>query len=500
MLALDWNLRRLRILQGKVNRGELSLSKAASLDIPESVDRGDAKAMGAWIKDQLKPLGFSDSKGVTSIDRRHLVLKTASLVGVSEEEIADVVRLQAMRDLTLPIDEAIVDFVRVEPLGAGEESHALIAVAKRDIVSFHRQVLEAAGVTPIGVWPGPTAQVLAANVRAASLMKADEVGCALLIVVDGDAVELTVMREDHCLLTLSKASKSDGAGGSAIAQAIRRLQASFSAQYPGLKIRLALVAGELEGGESEAAEIKAVLGCELESFDPLAGIVVEGAHQADPRGPFVDAVGALILSRRPKRQRIDFMSPKKSVPRPNRARALALALSAAALLALLQTHRYYKSKSEGFARELARAKDRQKTLDKELKSLAPIEERWRAIEQWRGEDVVWLDLYKRLMSDFPDSKQVFLTQMNLAQARRPGFAANVHVEGFANNPKTVTEMIQRLAKQGGYDVRPGSMQPAAKSDGYPWRFSADIAVPQTPRAPRENGLTRAGSLVTGAGR
>lgn len=472
MLAIDFAARRLRVVVGRVGKGQAQPTKAFAADLPDDLDKSDAAAVGSFLKEALSEQGVADRQAVATIDRRNLILKTASLADVARDEVAEVVRLQAMRELTMPIDEAIVDYRRVE---LGGDPFALLAVARGEVVEFHRKALEAAGLTAIGIWPGPVAQVHAA--RAALQADFSTEGDQILVVQDPDGIEVSLLRGGECILNVARSSsgKGEGGGASPILQGLRRLKASIPAQHSDIKIERILLA---DGASAEPdAAVAAELAAPVVVFDPLRDLP-DALVPADQRGAFAESVGALYLAALPAAGRIDFLKPKKPVVRPDRRRLLAIAVVGVVLLGGFQAYRYRQSRIDAFASAAKTAKTKEQALAKELKSLAGYQTQAATIEAWRRTDVVWLDVLRRLTLHMPDKRKVFVTQMNLSRgARAGGPVALIRVEGFADSPRTVSEMIHRLTSVAEFEVRPGTVQPAGQIEGFPWRFSADVGVP-----------------------
>lgn len=481
MLAIDWNSREIRMLEGKMVRGELKVSRAATAILPSDLDPSDAAAWGKFLKSSLRSEGFSARSAVTCLERRSVVLKTVPLAGVAEEEIPDVVRLQGIRDLTIPVEDTTLDYLKVDPASATEEPHALLAAVKTELVDFYKQVFEAAGLTLAGLWPGSLARVRSAALSGVlpGLKENGDVSNILLIVTDGDSVELALLRGEHFLMSVSRPvsrSESDGAGGQPFRQVIRRLYSSLSSQYPALRLDAVVCTGFADPAEVLGAEMIEQLGAEPVVFDPLATLTESTIPHAE-RGAFASAIGSVVIASEPPPKRINFLTPKKAVPKRDRRRLYAIAALGIVLFLGLQIHRYYTGARDELVAAIDKAKASEKKLRAELKKMDTAKAQAQVVSGWRAQEVVWLNLMREFFANVPEARQMFLTQMSLSRSgRASGPAATIRVEGFADTQETVTAMARQLMKDGRFEVHPGAIQPSNRYEGYYWRFSADIGV------------------------
>lgn len=485
MLAIDWNSREVRILEGKVVRGELKVSHASTTVLPSDLNPSDAEAWGQFLKSSLKNAGVSSRSAVTCLERRSVVLKTVPLAGVAEEEIADVVRLQGMRDLTIPVEDTTLDYLKVDPATTTEEPHALLAAVKTELVDFYKRVFAAAGLNLTGLWPGSLARVRAAALTGAlpGLKDNGDVANILLVVTDGDSVELSLLRGEHFLMSVSRPvsrADVDGSGGQPVRQVIRRLYASLSSQYPALRLDAVVCTGFENPTEVLGEEMIQQFGADPVIFDPLASLNDSPIPPAE-RGAFASVVGSIVIASEPPKSRINFLTPKKAVPKQDRRRIYAIAAAGIVLFAGLQIHRYYTTQRDELVAAVTQAKATEKKMRAELKKLEAAKAQAQLVESWQAQEVVWLNLIREFFDDVPEARQLFLTQMSLSRSSRAtGPSATIRIEGFADTQETVTAMTRRLMEDGRFEVHPGAIQPSGRFEGYSWRFSADIGVRREP--------------------
>jgi Tfp pilus assembly PilM family ATPase len=477
MLAIEWSNRQLRIVDGASSGESVKLAAAFAVNIPERVDASNPEAVGGFIRTTLLERGIKDRRAVSCIDRKNVVLKVISIANIAEGEIPSLVRLQAMRDLTLPIEETIVDYMRTNPQGESEEPRAVLAVVRNEIVSMYQRVFKAAGLRLEGLWPASLAHVRAA-VTATPTMITHAGEEHFLIVPYEDSVELSLLRGTQFLTSASRpTSRAQGEGGEteSLMQTVRRLQASLSGQYTDLKVRSVLFAG-VENEELTRA-LTEQFGAEVVYCDPLRTLT-HGDIPPSDRGAFAGVVGSLVLAERPADQKINFLSPKKPAPKTDRRRLLAIAAAALLLGAGLFVYQRHAAAMGELDRQIAAARKVRAERRREIRELAPKVEQLAWVEQWREGEAVWLNILRDVVEAMPESGRLFVTRMDLARGTAPrGPRAILQLEGYADDPKTITDANARLAGELGLEVQSGAVQPATRFAGYNWKYSATISVP-----------------------
>lgn len=113
-----------------------------------------AEEVGPWVRRSLREARISTTRAIFAAPRGDVVLKVLELptVGIqSEAEICEAVRLQMSRQLTMPIEDSIIDSVTLE---AGEDArvtNVLVGAIHRERVAWYREVARHAGLKLTGV-------------------------------------------------------------------------------------------------------------------------------------------------------------------------------------------------------------------------------------------------------------------------------------------------------------------------------------------------------------
>lgn len=115
---------RLSAVWGTIRNEQVKVRGWLSAERPGTVDGGDVGATGAWIGQSLRDAGCKVRSCVIAVPRASVVLKRLSfpaLRDAGEGDLAGMVQLQMARQLTMPLQGAAIDYVR---LGAEDGAEA----------------------------------------------------------------------------------------------------------------------------------------------------------------------------------------------------------------------------------------------------------------------------------------------------------------------------------------------------------------------------------------
>lgn len=171
LVAFDLDHAHVSAVEAVVSRDRVVVKSWMTAKRPDTLDRYDAKGMGAWIGSELAKAGLGKSKVIVSVPRGDVVLKRMGLpTGTDGTELAGMVRLQMIRQLTMPIEGTAIDFVPIsatgsEPPGSAEGVWVLAGAMPADRLQWVRDAAKAGKVRMhrIGLRSAGAATLLAAD-------------------------------------------------------------------------------------------------------------------------------------------------------------------------------------------------------------------------------------------------------------------------------------------------------------------------------------------------
>ncbi|MBA2225480.1 MAG: hypothetical protein WHU94_06790 [Thermogemmata sp.] len=419
-LALDLTPDGILLAAGSVSRlGQVRVDQVltwteAEGTPPPPLTLDTATALGEQLRQRLKDAGIAPAPVLVAVGRGRVILKELRYPAVPPTDEPNVVKYQAIRELSESPDDVVIDYT---PLSNGVpegERRSMAVILRKDLLSAIQKMCSAAGLKLLAVTPRPYAV-------AAELGRAQANGLAPQPETPGAAVatlllspvggEFTVVRNGEVQFTRDLPAPVFASESTLLAEVRRNLTlyTSVGSQYP---------LGALHVYEADgryAPRLRAALPLPVHAHDPLQGFVLE-LHQS-LRGRCAALVG-LLVAQASRSLAINFVQPRQpqSSRDPYKVRLVAVASLAALLLFLGGVFGYWKVHDA--EREIVQLQRRKQDLENEVKLLEPDAKRLDAVRKWQARGVNWLDELYDWSDRFPHGKGVHATQF-LASAIPP---------------------------------------------------------------------------------
>ncbi|MDX2198505.1 MAG: pilus assembly protein PilM [Phycisphaerae bacterium] len=434
VLCLDWDRRSLRIVLAQLSRGRARLLQAHSVRIPAEVSTDEPEAFGKFIAECLAKHHCHARQVLVDVPRDRAVIKGLSLAPTPDSELADAVRLQAMKELPFPLEEAEIDFTVLQRDDAGRAVAVLLAGVLRKTLARVVQVCTSAGLKPARVGLRPYANLTSlrnlTDERAARTLFVD-VGAnwtEIDIVADGrlvfsravniespDPNNPTPVTEDSRILSASEldvpAQRRAHFVNDILIEITRSIQA-HRATDPTATIDSIMVAGGTSHEQAlrDAVAERLNLPCTL--FDPRAALALRAKESERLRG-FSAALGLAWGLGRSGQLAIDFLNPKRPIPRQaiRLARLRLLGLAAAAVVLAVTT--YYVVQYQRGARELAVLKQQLNNAREEVRKLVEVQNMLATVQDWATAPVWPEELLRISDAAVEPGKQMLVQQLRL---------------------------------------------------------------------------------------
>jgi hypothetical protein len=236
---------------------------------------------------------------------------------------------------------------------------------------------------------------------------------------------------------------------------IRRNLAVYAGQASHSPVQALYVAGA--GRQFVTDRLGSTLAIPVHPLDPFAGLTVSKLPTLK-RGAFAAAVGLLQAQAQWRTVPINFLAPKEPKPArdPNKWRAVA----AAAVLGFLAigTAVWGYALLASRDRELKALNVVKVGLDGQLLQVEEDSLRIKAVSDWTGNNVNWLDELYDLTDRFPEGNSLRLTYLAgepLTHTAKETHVARMTIKGIAAaDYKEVDALIAGLRQDGHYRVEP----------------------------------------------
>ena len=528
--SLDIDGQILRVVQATARGSQPTVTRVAvvPLELPSDAERSDPAIMGRAIAKALTQVPFKPGPVVMGISRAQVVLRTLTLPVIeSLPELASMVHFQLGRDLPFRMEDAVVDFkVRGKITVAASRNdpssqlsvtltdvkgeltpvtklEVLVAAVRREVVEFHLQLAETAGLRlkALGLLPY-------ANARCVEACKVAEGGQAFALVsLRPDEVNIDVIAEQALLFSRGAVVRPwveptlvSGAADSATEKSpavsdvatppvlppseqarmeafleavtieVVRTIHSYSGIESGNPVSKVVVTGAM-GQETAVVEaLSKRLGRPCALLDPASALDLPGQAREQTAGA-IAAIGLALGCSDPQGLPFDFLNPKQpAVPRDlGRIRILAgIAAVTAVMVFVLVIRNYLINDRTRINREVAAQvaeAEKSRPIYKRMMQQAAM------AEDWGKTGPEWLEHYAYLSAVLPPSDETFVNSVAVSGQ------GSIRLAVQARSGEILAKLDKQL-RAAGYDVKPLAITPGADRNGYEFRSNVELQAPE----------------------
>jgi Tfp pilus assembly PilM family ATPase len=506
--ALDIDGPVLRVVQADVRGDRATITRvgAAALNIsPE--DRSDAGLLGQAVRAALESARVKPGFVVMGVPRAQVILRTLSLPASDDlAELASMVHLQIGKDLPFRKDDAVIDFrvrpqPKVAPPPASPDSalpepqvvpkvEALVAVAQREVVQFHRAVAAAAGLKLVGL--GLHSYANARCLQACRVAQGSE-AVALVslrpgeVIVDvicerslmfsrGAAVEPQKHAPEPPAIAESAAPPVEAAPGpepfnfvDAVTIEVVRSLHSYSGMQPANTVAKVVVTGATGQEQAVVSALQNRLPTPVSLLEVASSLKLESSDRDTASGA-MSAVGLALGIADAEGLPFDFLHPKRPPVQRDMKRIRATLAAAAAVLLVVGT----VSIRSHLIKQRLKVQGQVKSELAAAQKLQPLYKQGRnqhtTIQQWINEGENWLDHYMYLSGVLPGAEELYVTSLSVSSQ------GTIRLSVQAKSG----EILARLDKQlraAGYEVKPLGIIPLNDRHVYDFVSSVELVIP-----------------------
>ena len=470
-IAIDLDAQGIFVVGGTARGGHAKIEQAvawAGIEAdggPPALTADTAKRIGEQLRERLKAAGVSLAPALVAVPRDRVILKELKYPQVPLPEEPNIVRFQALKELSDAPEDVILDYVPLSGDASSGERRSMAVAIRKDLFRSIQLMCEAAGLRLLAVTPRPYAlaagltRAFATSAVPAPDSKSDAV--AVLTVAPGGG-EFTVTRGGEVVFTRSVAGPVMASEAMLLGD-VRRNLTMYSGANPGHPIQ-GLYVADADG--RSATRLRTSLGIPVHAHDPLADEVPSIAE--DIRGRFAGAAG-LLATRTVGDTPINFVEPRQPKPEADPAKKQLLIAVAASVLLLMGMGVLGFFALDAADSNLAMQTQMRDEAKKKWETLEPDAKRLAAAEGWKARRVVWLDELYDMTDRFPVAGGFSATSFTgkaLAPDTKTGkqeSQAAVEVKLSAKLPQPVNTLLTKIE---GDAVDPAPKNPKAPAKFY----------------------------------
>jgi Tfp pilus assembly PilM family ATPase len=432
-----------------VGKGGAKILQGVALAEEQSPNPGDAEALGALLKERLKSAGIAPAPAYFCIGRDRVILKEVRYPAVPDHEEPAIVRFQAIKEITDPPDEVVLDYARLGSPAATGDRRALVLVVRRELLNTYQTICNAAGLKLAGLTPRPFGLMACLQDTLAQGGSGEAPDAAIgIVAMTANWAEFAVGRNDQLIFT-----RPLSPGGNLLGE-IRRNLSVYNGQSPANPVRSLYLAGSSSHAELRE-KLQESLGIPVHFLDPFGGVERDDLPAAN-RGAFTGAVGLLLLRGQSATLPINFVQPKQPKPPKDPNRRLYFAAAAAAVLFLGVGIFAAVMKLAEKERILDGMQFAKNNLDKQLLILEEEDKKIKKVGDWANTEIVWLDEIYDMVDRFPDTDGTRLTMFKgeplppkTGTAKEKEYVARMELAGITGQtPAEVDNLVTHFSQDG----------------------------------------------------
>ena len=479
ILALDWEGRQIAGLDATIGQDRAVVRKAFRLVWPQNIspDR-DPQRAGEWLRAQTEKLGVVARDVVVSIPREDAVVRRLQLPNVPDDELPEIVRLQAATHSTLELDQFLLDYLPMPERGEGDGRNVLMTTIPTALADRIQSALSAAQlhVRSIGLSPVASAQLIAHAERSAG---DDPQALSLFVGRHGRRVEIAMMTQQRMVFSHSTQIHGENVNtdDQVVLAEINRSRFSLQEMLGEVDISRVWVLGTEREMQGLCASLKQRLQCSVRTLDPLAHELIDAPTAAPPqeRAAFAGPVGLLLTECDAVTECVDFLNPRKTIVRTD-PRRIRIAIGAAAALLLVAGG--WVALSLRISNLDARLDERDQTLNElrsDVEKGGPALAAAELVRDWVNHRNDWLYQLERMARIMPDTERIYLHKLRF----EPGYGevrGRISANGLAKLRGDIHE-LERAFDEAGYQVSPQQIRSRTRDASYPLELNLELEIP-----------------------
>jgi Tfp pilus assembly PilM family ATPase len=434
LIFLEWDDSQLRILDTRISGPAATLLALHTIELPD----GGMESPTTLLAAQITAANVGKSDAVVLVGRTGCQLRTLNVPKVPAEELPEIVRFQAMRQLSNINQDSAIDFVVISE----SDEHGievLVAVLSPQLLKQIQQTVGRAGLDlhRILLRPFATATLVSRNADA------DEI--QLLVDQTQREADLILLKGRSPLTTRTiRLAANDKDYAKLLVGEIRRTLAAANNQGFAVDLKRLTLTGSPSEMRESAAHVSAELKVPVDVLDPFSLPTFSNNLRTPPEQPghYAALLGAVQQELIPQAERVDFVNPRKRTEdHSGKQRAIFYGSLAAIVLLVLVVLAYIPIHLNG---------NQIKQLQQEIQASQEFDAKNKEIvseiavlDSWVKDEVIWLDEIYYTSYQLPPAERTMITFMNLS-ANANSKTPQISITGLVKGSETVGELESGL--------------------------------------------------------
>lgn len=471
-VVIDWQRDGLLVAVG-ARRGSLVAFEQVRLLPLGETEQGTISA-GQALRKAIQEMGLSKADAIVIASREVVEIRTLSIPNVDQDELPDIIRFQAQRQMANVGETWPLDYILLPSAGLENKVALAAAISPAHVAEFESAVVGAGlQLNRVLLRPLELAR-FALNADSSGTMKE---GASVVVCLTDSQADLLLLSSGAVVQLRSTRLPTGGEQiANAIVGEIKRSLVAAASQMNGVSLTSAMVIAPADLASTVESAVSQAVGCTVIVVDPVVMLPsslenAEGLNHSTANR--LAAIAGVISAPQPdKRTLIDFKNPKKRPPKEVNFTRYALACATVGLL-LLGAGSWWYSTTSRMDRELAELKktiaDKKDLGELALKQIAEFNEIKKALDSSPN----WLDEVERIAQNMPDKVLMFSPTMSVAANGEGVIKSKV----YAASTEDISSFENMLRKDGQFRVSSAVVALTNSRDDYPWETMITMWFP-----------------------
>ncbi len=476
---IEWDRDRLVLAEGSSDGQKVSVRTVTVLD--RQGETTDTLGLLDGLKKAFPPTSDKKRPSVVLVfPRQSVTVQRIQLPVVPDAELPDMIRMQAMMKLTVPIESVCMDFTPL-PAAAGSSSRdVLLVTAPADLINVARRTLNDAGCDLSGV--RVSAYCIAQALENAGLLKSDSDPSAVDVValMRRDFIELTFVRGTTVIFSHSGNSwTTPDAIERTIRSELTRARLSAAEILGDHRIGRILLVGSpaVTGAITDQLSIRFDQ-AKIERIDPSQFFSESPTDSSVSSSELLPIAGAILGQVRSTIESVDLVNPRKAPEKKDLRRVKTLAAVLGVLVVFGGFYMWRSNRTKELDLAVALLETENSGIAEEVDAGEDTMKLHNQLKDWSDRDHSWLDRLVALKALLPATDRMFVKKFSLQSVAR-GDVGAVTVELYAKSEDDILKLERRLSAEG-YKLKAANSpkrKPAVAAPEYQWNTNLEIIIP-----------------------
>ena len=480
-LVIEWDRDQLLAATGSVGSKTVNVTKAISVSreqgrlLPSEV--GDALATS------LRSAGIQAEDAIVVFPRDLVTFNRVELPNLSDDEIPDMVTLQAATRLTVPVESVCLDFVPLPVPANSQTREVLLVTVPNKHVNDVKEALKVCGIRLAGVRVS-SFSIAASAVHSGMLTSSPAAGSVEAIVTLGsDSIEMIFIDGHSVEFSHSGASwTSLDTVEQAVRSEISRARMAAAEDMGGYNVSRLTLIGDPDITASVPDSIsKRLNDAEVVRVDPnqLMRSSTGGSDVVLPEGvapsDMLAVIGVMANLKTTTLQTVDLVNPRKAAEKPDYTQLKRILVGGGLALVLIGGWGWHRSTVNGLNTKAEKLNAKANELKVKYKASSDQRRLDDDLTVWKDRDLNWLDEIEHVRELMGGTDRVLIRKFSFG-TRSGSYLGTIDAEGYAKTRIDIEDLMKMLADKG-YEVSPTEMVASMRDPNYKMALKLEVSIP-----------------------